>query len=316
MAAGKSPIQVYGAMAANLGIAVVKFAGALASGSSAMLSEGIHSVVDTGNEALLLVGLRRSRAPADPDHPFGHGKELYFWSLIVAVLIFGIGGGISAYEGVIHLRHPHPVGDPTWSYAILAVSAALEGASWAVAFREFRRRPHGRGYWSAFFESKDPLVFTVLAEDTAAVIGLLLAFLGLFFTRSLGVWYADGVASILIGVTLAVTALVLIREGRALLVGESARAETVQSIRAAVEVDPAVREAGIPRTMHLGPEEILVNLSLRFRDGLSLSDAGRALERIDRRIRARHPRVRHVYVDAAPLIEWASRSGPSPHEPA
>jgi len=300
----KSPVQVYGAMAANLGIAAIKFAAAMVSGSSAMLSESIHSVVDTGNEALLLVGLRRSRRPADPEHPYGHGKELYFWSLIVAVLLFGIGGGMSAFEGITHLRR-HGTGSPMWNYIVLAVSGLLEGTSWVIAFREFRGRPHRRGYWRAFFESKDPSVFTVLAEDTAAIVGLVIAFLGVFLSHELGIWYADGVASILIGVTLAVVAVVLIHEGRRLLIGESAREETVKDIRHLAQSDPSVAGVLGPLTMHLGPEEILVNLGLRFKPGTPIEEVARAMDRIERIIRQAHPRVRHVFIDIRPLVETA-----------
>lgn len=283
-------------MAANLGIAVVKFIAAMISGSSAMLSESIHSAVDTGNEALLLVGIRQSRRPPDPDHPYGYGKELYFWSLIVAVLLFGIGGGMSAYEGILHLRH-HEMGDPSWNYVVLGVSGILEGASWVIAFRELRGRPHRRGYWRAFFESKDPSVFTVLAEDTAAILGLLFAFIGVFASHHLGIWYADGTASILIGLTLAGVAIVLIREGRDLLVGESARAETVLDIRRLAESEPEVAAVAGPLTMHLGPNEILVNLKLRFRTGTSDEAAARAMDRIEQHIREAHPRVKHVFID-------------------
>jgi len=304
----KSPVQVYGAMAANLGIAVVKFAAAAASGSSAMLSEGIHSVIDSGNEVLLLVGIKRSRRPADEEHPYGYGKELYFWSLIVAILLFGIGGGITAYEGVSHLRLPREVRSPTWSYIVLGISGILESASWWVAFREFRTRPHRKGYWNAFFESKDPSVFTVLAEDTAALVGLLIAFLGIFASHRLGLWYADGVASILIGITLAAVATVLIAEGRKLLVGESARTETVKNIRRLAEGDPAVAAVSGPLTMHLGPDEILVNLGLRFREGTPPAEMAAAVDRIDRSIRSTHPRVRHVFIDTRAAAEASPMS--------
>jgi len=301
MESAKSPVQVYGAMAANLGIAAVKFAAAAVSGSSAMLSEGIHSVIDTGNEVMLLVGLRRSRRPPDEDHPYGHGKELYFWSLMVAVLLFGIGGGMSAFEGVVHLRRRPDLYGATWSYVVLGVSALLEGGSWVITFRKFRTRPHVRGYWKAFFESKDPTVFTILAEDTAALAGLGIAFLGVFISRETAAWYADGVASILIGLLLAGVATVLIAEGRRLLVGESARAETVKDIRRLAQSDPAVAGVTGPLTMHLGPESILVNLGLHFREGTTPAESAAAAERIDREIRRAHPRVTYVFIDPRAL---------------
>lgn len=301
MEQAKSPVQVYGALAANLGIAAVKFIAAAASGSSAMFSEGIHSVVDTGNEVLLLIGLRRSRRPPDADHPYGHGKELYFWSLMVAVLLFGIGGGVSAYEGVFHLKQPRNLGSPTWNYIVLGISAVLEGASWIVAFREFRTRPHRRGYWSAFFESKDPSVFTVLAEDSTAIAGLLIAFVGVFLSSHFGIRIADGLASILIGALLAAVATVLIAEGRKLVVGESARAETVRHIREIALADRTVEDVSGPLTMHLGPDAILVNLSLRFKKGTSAADSAAAIDRIEREIRRAHPRVSHVFIDSRAL---------------
>jgi cation diffusion facilitator family transporter len=294
----ETPVQVYGAMAANLGIAVVKFLAAMVTGSSAMLSESIHSVVDTGNQALLLVGLKRSRRPPDDNHPFGHGKELYFWSLIVAVLLLGMGGGMSAYAGLSHLLYPHPPRSPTWGYIVLAASGVLEGSSWVVAFLKFRTQPHPRGYWKAFFESKDPSVFIVLAEDAAALAGVLVAFLGLYITHRYGVWYADGTASLIISVILGFVACILIFEGRKLLVGESARAETVKGIRRLAEADPAIARVEGPLTMHLGPDEILVNLGLRFREGVSTAEMADSINRLDRAIREQHPEVLRVFIDS------------------
>lgn len=174
----ESAIAVYGAMGANLAVAITKFAAAFASGSSAMLSEGIHSVVDTGNEALLLLGLRRSEKPADARHPFGYGKELYFWSLVVAIVLFGVGGGMSFYEGITHLRHPTEIGDPTWSYVVLGLSFLFEGTSWVVALKRFLPGVRDESFWRALRTSKDPSVVTVLLEDSAALSGLVVAFLG------------------------------------------------------------------------------------------------------------------------------------------
>src|SRR4051794_25529644 len=202
MAAATSKAAVYAAIAGNLAIAVTKFIAAFVTGSSAMLSEGIHSVVDTGNGLLLLLGIRRSRKPPDPNHPFGHGKELYFWTLIVAILIFAVGGGMSLYEGLVHLRHPSELKDPTWNYLVLAVAAAVEGFAWSVAYRHLRKSGGRRNLWSAIRASKDPTTFTVLFEDSAALLGLLVAFLGVYLGHRLHNPYLDGAASVVIGVIL------------------------------------------------------------------------------------------------------------------
>src|SRR5918911_2590797 len=207
-------LVVFGAIAANVAIALTKFIAAGATGSSAMWSEGIHSLVDTGNGLLLLVGLRRSQRPATVEHPFGHGKEMYFWSLIVAVLIFGIGGGVSIFEGVAHLRQPEPLGDPGWNFIVLGAAALFEGTSFAVAWRQFQRQRRGRPLWESLHSSKDPATYTVLAEDGAALAGLLLAALGVSLGHALDEPAIDAAASILIGILLASVALLLVRESR------------------------------------------------------------------------------------------------------
>ncbi len=217
---------------------------------------------------------------------------------------------MAAFEGVSHLRRPGEIGGVTWNDLVLGGSAVLEAGSWWVAFKKFRTRPHLRGYWRAFFESKDPSVFTVLAEDTAALIGLVIAFVGVFLSHRFGLAWADGVASVLIGATLAVTVTVLIAEGRKLLVGESARAETVRSIRALAEGDPAVERVGGPFTMHLGPDAILVNLRIRFKSGISPPEMTAAVDRIDQKIRSVHPRVRHVFIEARALSQAGTAGDP------
>ena len=214
-----SKVAIYGAIAANVAIAVTKFIVAGISGSSAMLSEGIHSAVDTFNGVLLLIGLRLSQRPATPEHPFGHGKELYFWSLIVAVLIFGLGGGISFYEGVQHLREPQPLKDPTWNYVVLGAAAVFEGSSFVIALRQFLRQAGDAPFWQALHRSKDPTTYTVLAEDAAALVGLAVAALGIALARHLDRPAFDGGASMVIGLLLAGVAVLLIRESRGLLIG-------------------------------------------------------------------------------------------------
>ena len=217
-----SNITIYGALAANVAIAITKFGVAGISGSSAMLSEAIHSTVDTLNGVLLL-GLRLSERPATEEHPFGHGKELYFWSLIVAVLIFGLGGGISFYEGVVHIRHPAPIADPRWNYLVLAIAFCFEGASLLVALRQFRRENRSGPFWRSLHLSKDPSTYTVLAEDSAALAGLVIAAAGVYFSHRFNAPVIDGAASIVIGLLLAAVAVLLVREARGLLIGEGVR---------------------------------------------------------------------------------------------
>lgn len=298
MPSEEKPIVVYGAMAANAAIAVMKFSVALASGSSAMLSEGIHSVVDTTNQMLLLLGIHRSRKPPDRRHPFGHGKERYFWSLIAAIVIFGIGGGLSVYEGINHLRHPSPVEDPRWAYAVLGAACVFEGTSWAIAFRQLLPLLRENGV-RALASSKDPVVLTVLFEDSAALAGLAIAGTGVFLSQRLGAPWPDAVASILIGCLLAVVAVFLAGQSRGLLVGEAADPEIVDNIRALAEAHPDIHRAGTPLTMHLGPEEVLVNLSLRFRRGLSSEELAQRVAGLEEAIRRLHPEVTRIFVEAA-----------------
>jgi cation diffusion facilitator family transporter len=297
-AESSSSVAVYGAMGANLAIAITKFIAAIATGSSAMLSEGIHSVVDTGNEGLLLLGLRKSRKPADPKHPFGHGKELYFWSLIVAVLLFGAGGGMSFYEGITHLAHPSDLTNPKWNYIVLALSFVFEGASWIVALRQFLPRVGNESFWRAIRESKDPSVVTVLLEDSAALGGLFLAFLGVYLSHSLHNPIFDGGASILIGLILMGVAVFLAYESMGLLIGETADREVLKDIERAAESAPEVEAVGDPLTMHMGPRDVLLNLSVQFKEGLSSGEIAAAIDRLERQIRERHPEFRRISIQA------------------
>jgi cation diffusion facilitator family transporter len=292
------PIVVYAAALANLAIAVTKFAVATVTGSSAMISEGIHSSVDTGNELLLLLGIHRGKRPPDERHPFGHGKEVFFWGLIVAIVLFGLGGGMSIYEGFTHLRRPRELGGSVWTYVVLGASFLFEATSFSVALRAFRRsKPRRIGWWDALRASKNPSVYTVLVEDSAAMTGLVIAFLGVTLGRALRLPWIDGVASLAIGVLLAGTALFLARESLGLLVGESAGQAVVARIREAVVHDEAVRCVREVLTMHLAPDRILVNVSVEFRNGLSGDDVLRAIARIDGAIREAIPMVTRVFVD-------------------
>jgi cation diffusion facilitator family transporter len=296
---------VYAAIVANGGIAVAKFFAAVFTGSSAMLSEGIHSLVDTANEALLLLGQRRSEQPSTPAHPFGHGKELYFWSLIVAVLLFGIGGGMAFYEGVVHLMRPEPVREPAWSYAVLGIAAALEGGSFLVAYREIgasEDRGDFVGWWRRVRRSKDPSVFSIFAEDFAALLGVAVAATGVTLSLLFDEPWFDGAASMVIGAILAVVAVLLARESRGLLVGESATPEMLERILEAAS-GPQVVALSTPRTMHLGPQQLLVNLDVELAAHLTTREAAAALERMETRIRECLPEAEIVSLHLKAAVE-------------
>ncbi len=298
-AMAESKIVVYGAIAANVAIAVTKFVVAGMTGSSAMLSEGIHSAVDSGNGVLLLIGMHLSRRPATADHPFGHGKELYFWSLIVAVLIFGLGGGVSFYEGLLHWREPAAVEDATWNYVVLAAAALFEGTSFGIALREFLRQSGDRPFWSALVGSKDPSTFTVLVEDAAALTGLAIAAAGVYASHALGMPRLDGAASMLIGALLASVAVLLIRESRSLLIGEGIRPETARHVREIALARAAVEEVGTPRSMYVGRDAVLLTMEVQFRRATPVEDVVKAIAQIEHEVRARFPVIRHIYVEAS-----------------
>lgn len=299
MAAHASRKVIVAALIGNTLIAGTKFAAAGVTGSSAMLSEAVHSMVDTGNQILLLHGLRRAARPADGRHPFGYGMELYFYSFVVAILIFGLGAGISLYEGIEKVRHPEPIRYVVVNYVVLGLAILFEAAAWTVAFREFRRTKGAMGYLEAVRASKDPAVFTVLFEDTAAMLGLAAALIGIALAQVLGLAWLDGAASIVIGVILAVTAAFLAWECKGLLTGESARAEIVDGIRRLARQHPEVERVGEVLTMHMGPEDVLLTLSLDFEDRLSAGDVEATVERIERAVKRRFPEVRRVFIEAS-----------------
>jgi cation diffusion facilitator family transporter len=301
----ESRIVVYGAIAGNLAIAATKFIVAGISGSSAMLSEAVHSLVDTGNGLLLLIGLRRSQREPDAEHPFGYGKELYFWSLIVAVLIFGVGGGISIYEGVLHMLYPEPMRDPKWNYIVLGFAAVFEGISFAIALRALLHEKGGRPFWKALHMSKDPSTFTVIAEDGAALAGLLMAALGVYGSHRFGMPALDGAASVAIGILLAGVAMLLIYESRSLLVGEGVDRDMARAIQALAQEDRAVASVAQPLTMYFGPDEILLTLDVKFRSGASGGEIAAAVDRIESRIRARFHTVKRIYIEARPIAAAA-----------
>lgn len=310
MAERESSFVVWGAIAANLVIAISKFIAAAITRSSAILAEAIHSTVDTADGVLLLVGMRRSKRPADRMHPFGHGSELYFWTLLVAVVIFGAGGAVSVYEGVLHVIHPNHIVKPMWNYAVLGVAAVFEGISWTIAMRHFlATKPKGRGILETIRRSKDPTQFVVLLEDSAALVGVAIAFAGTALGATLHNPLYDGIASILIGVVLCIVAVILIWETRGLLIGESVDHERANAIRELILRDDAVDDADWPLTMHFGPEDVLLNLSLRFRRDLEMPDLEEAIRRIERDIRACYPEVRRIFLEASRMAERRRPAG-------
>ena len=299
--AGEKPIAVYGAAAANGVIAITKFVAAGFTGSSAMAAEGIHSVVDTGNQLLILFGIRRSKTPADERHPFGYGKELYFWSLIVAMLLFGIGGGMSIYEGIRHFRHPAELGDPTWNYWVLGIALVVESIAWWLALKELLKSQGERSLWRALRESKDPAVFIVLGEDTAAMLGLIVAFFGVYLGHRYDNPAFDGLASIIIGFILAAVAVFLAYESKGLLVGESADLKVVRGIQEIGRQDEAVEEVAPPLTMYLAPREVLLTLEVDFKNNLSAEEVEQAVDRLEKRIREEYPQVKRIFIEAESL---------------
>lgn len=297
MAAGSASRKViYAALAGNLMIAITKFAAAWWTGSSAMLSEGVHSVVDTSNQLLLLYGINRAAKPPDEDHPLGYGRELYFWSFIVALLIFSLGAGISFYEGIAHIREPVHINDPFVNYIVLGISFVFEAATFWIALTEFDKTRGTLGVIEAVTRSKDPPSFLVLIEDSAALIGIVIAFLGTLAADRLAMPSLDGAASIGIGIVLAMTATFLARESKALLIGEGARGRTMRSIREIAAKQEGVEQVNDLVTVHLAPDQVVAALSLEFQDPLTTPQIENAVATIERRIREVHPEVVSIFV--------------------
>lgn len=292
----KANIVLYGALFANLGIAAAKFVAAAISGSSSMLSEGVHSLVDSGNQLLLLYGQRKARRPADAAHPFGYGRELYFWAFIVAILIFAIGAGVSLYEGWLHIMTPEPLRDPTLNYIVLAIAAMLEGTSWTVAVREFNARRGNGSWWQDILRSKDPASFMVLFEDSAALLGLLVAGAGIWLSHHLGDPRVDGMASIVIGLILACVAILLAREAKGLLIGESADPDLIRTIWTIVESQPEVMAVNHVRTIHTSPDSVFVAISADFADDLPMGQAEQLIAAIEARLKAAIPQLSSIYI--------------------
>jgi cation diffusion facilitator family transporter len=293
---------IYAAITANLGIAIAKFIVAAITGSAAMMAEGIHSAVDTGNEVLLLVGEKKSRRPPDSRHPFGYGKAVYFWALIVALSVFSLGGGLSIYHGVHGLLDPTPVVDPVWNYAVLAVAALFEGYSWNLSRRGLNQvRKEGDNLWQAVRASKDASVFTVFIEDSAALLGVLVAAIGIGLGQLTGSPLFDPAASVVIGLLLVGAAWTLARETGALLVGESIGIEETGELRAIIEADPAIDKVTRVLSMQLGPDEVLVTAAVQFKRGMTIDHVERAIARLEQAVRAVNPAVRNLYFESAAL---------------
>jgi cation diffusion facilitator family transporter len=298
MASGGSKKVILAALAGNSLIAITKFGASAYTGSSAMLSEAVHSLVDTGNQGLLLYGLKRARRPADKYHPFGYGMEEYFWAFVVAILIFGLGAGISFYEGLQRVMQPHEISDPTINYIVLVLAMIFESVAWWIAFKEFQKTKGRRGWMAEIRHSKDPAKFTVLFEDTAAMLGLIVALSGIWAAQHFNMPVFDGVAAIVIGVILAVTAALLAYECKGLLIGEAASPAVVASLRKTASAQDGVAAVNEVLTMHLGPEDILANLSLDFADGLSAEQVESTITDLEMAIKAEYPQVKRIFVEA------------------
>ncbi len=303
MSAEGSTKVVIAAFIGNGLIAITKFGAAGMTGSSAMFSEAVHSVVDTANQGLMLYGIKRSQRPADARHPFGYGRELYFWAFIVAILLFSTGAGVSVYEGVHKILDPQPVTEAYINYIVLGLAMVFEGAAFWFALREFNRVKGGRGYLAAVRVSKDPALFTVLMEDAAALLGLAIAFVGLILAQVLDMPVLDGVASVAIGLVLAGSAILLAYETKGLLIGEAAKPEVVARLRRIVGAEHGVDRINEILTMHMGPRDVLLNLSLDFRSSLSSDQVEAEVTRLERQIKAAFPEITRVFIEAESRLQ-------------
>jgi len=292
----KNNKSIYSALAANLLISITKFIAGAISNSASMISEGIHSLVDTANQLLLLYGLKRSHKKPDALRPFGYGKELYFWSFVVSILIFGLGGGLSIYQGIAHIRKPEILGNPTINYWVLGFSFVFEGSSLIIAIKEFNNVRAGLSWWRAIIKSKDPSSFLVLFEDGAAVLGLLIVFVMMYCSHKFNLPYLDGLASVLVGLLLVFVSLILARESRSLLMGEGIAAETQKKIIAMVEQDEMVVKVISVLSDYQSPEEIVLMLIVAFEEGLDTEDITTAIERIRKTIKSEYHLVRFVLI--------------------
>ncbi|CAL1519089.1 cation diffusion facilitator family transporter [Chitinophaga sp. MM2321] len=301
----KNHASIYSALVADVLIAIVKFIAGARTNSSSMISEGIHSLVDTINQILLLYGLKRSARPPDKYRPFGYGKELYFWSFIVSILIFGLGGGLSIYQGIIHIQKVEPLIDPMLNYIVLGFSFIFDGGSFVIAIREFNKTRGSTGFWKAVINSKDPSSFLVLFEDGAAVLGLITVFVLMLINHAFNMPFLDGVASILVGLLLVFASLILARESRSLLMGEGIAPETQRKIKELTERDPAVIKVGNILSTYESPDEIVLMLMVYFKADLDTEGITDAIERVRKAIKQEYTLVGFVIIQpqAMPLME-------------
>lgn len=307
MAKAESNIAIVGALASNLAVAIVKFIAAFITGSSAMLSEGIHSLVDTANTGLLLFGHYRSHKQPDDSHPFGYGKELYFWSMVVAISLFAIGGGMSIYEGIEHIFDPQPIEDAFWNYIVISIALVLSVISLWIAVKEFKKANPGKGIMRAIRESKDPGTFSILFEDTADIAGLVIAFLGIYFGHKYNNPYFDGAASVLIGMILCSVSFMLAKETKSLLIGESAEVELIDSIRGIVSKNACVKNIKNPLTMYLGPKDVLLNLGIQFEETMTSDEIAAAIDKIEADLRTKHPEIKYIYIEAKSITYFLKK---------
>lgn len=298
---------IYIALVGNLIIAVAKFIAAFLTSSAAMLSEAVHSVVDTLNEILLLYGLKKSQQAPDEEHPFGYGRELYFWSFIVALLVFALGAVVSIYQGLHHIAEPETITSPVINYVILVIAFICEGFSWLTALKGFRKYKGNMGYFEAFHKSKDPTTFTVLFEDSAALLGLIIAFLGVFLSHYYHAPVLDGVASILIGCILAVVAFFMARETKGLLMGESADPALPKHILELVQQDYAVLHANGVLTQQMGAHQVIASLSLEFKDNLTSDEIEACVNRLEMHVKHMHPEIVGLFIKPQTKQVWLQR---------
>lgn len=298
---------IWVSIASDAAIAATKFIAAIVTGSSAMLAEAMHSVVDVCDVLLLLYGRRRAARPPDESHPLGHGKDLYFWTLIVAILFFALGGGMSIYEGLQHLGRPEPMARAGWNYAVLAIAAVFVLVSFVVTVREFRTRLRGRGVWQTLVETKDPTLATLVLSDAADVVGIAIAFVGVGLAHWLGRPWIDGAASIGVGVLLSAVAIFLIVQSEGLLIGERAAPEVGRRVReAAVQIGGIVDVERL-LTLQFGPGIVLVGMDVIFDPRLHGVEIAATIDRLEERIRRENPDVRYVYVEAQVVTRVAEQ---------
>lgn len=296
--AGSSKKVIYAALIGNGAIAVAKFVMSAITGSAAMFSEGIHSLVDTGNQVLLLLGLKRAKKPADAQYPFGHGKEVYFWCFVVALIIFAAGAGLSIYKGYEHIIHPKEITSPFLNYIVLGIAIIIEAVVFYVAIKEFNKHKGQQDYLEAIQKGKDPALFVVLLEDAAAMLGLIVAMAGIAISQATGNYVFDGIASVIIGLILAMVAILLAVETKGLLIGESANKKVVEGIRQILSQTRGIERVNEVLTMHMGPEYILVNLSVDFVDHIRAGELEKLIPIIDREIKTKYKNVRRVFIEA------------------